>query len=259
MSHRWHLAFHSGMSASSDLRAAVDVGVPIGVVATLLSLSKVFLALPRHLDSGGAVFIDSGAFAAFQKGETVIWERVFQKYDSVILMTAKPQGLSIVAPDVIGDQVGTLKLWTEHAERVRGWIDKGVRVIVPLQRGELSAAEMLALAKKTFGTDRFSAGIPSNLEAMSADDCSTLHHFDFHILGRVIMTEELEKKLEALKANNPDANYTADANWLRARTRKISIEANTLAPERSRGLGDTKRTRAVRNILQQEAYYSLLA
>ncbi|MNR57883.1 hypothetical protein D3C85_1787480 [compost metagenome] len=73
------------------------------------------------------------------------------------------------------------------------------------------------------------------------------------------MTEELEKKLEALKANNPDANYTADANWLRARTRKISIEANTLAPDRSRGLGDTKRTRAVRNILQQEAYYSLLA
>lgn len=54
MSHRWHLAFHSGMSASSDLRAAVDVGVPIGVVAPLLSLSKVFLALPRHLNSGGA-------------------------------------------------------------------------------------------------------------------------------------------------------------------------------------------------------------
>lgn len=55
MSHRWHLAFHSGMSASSDLRAAVDVGVPIGVVAPLLSLSKVFLALPRHLDSGGSL------------------------------------------------------------------------------------------------------------------------------------------------------------------------------------------------------------
>lgn len=55
MSHRWHLAYHSGMSASSDLRAAVDVGVPIGVVAPLLSLSKVFLALPRHLDAGGSV------------------------------------------------------------------------------------------------------------------------------------------------------------------------------------------------------------
>ncbi|MDD1009360.1 MULTISPECIES: hypothetical protein [Pseudomonas] len=259
MSHRWHLAFHSGMSASSDLRAAVDVGVPIGVVAPLLSLSKVFLALPRHLDSGGSVFIDSGAFAAFQKGETVIWERVFQKYESVILMTAKPQGLSIVAPDVIGDQVATLKLWSEHAERVKNWIGKGVRVIVPLQRGALDAAQMLALAKDTFGSDRFCVGVPSNLEAMSAGDCSTLHHSDFHILGRVVMTDELVQKIDALKANNPDANYTADANWLRARTRKISIEVSSLAPDRSSGLGDTKRTRAVRNVLQQEAYYSLLA
>ncbi|MBX8557002.1 hypothetical protein K5D56_25455 [Pseudomonas cichorii] len=247
------------MSASSDLRAAVDAGVPIGVVAPLLSLSKLFLALPRHLDAGGRVFIDSGAFAAFQKGEHVIWERVFQKYESVILMTAKPQGLSIVAPDVIGDQVETLKLWTEHAGRVRRWIGQGVRVIVPLQRGDLSAAEMLALAKQTFGTDRFCAGIPSNLEAMSAEDCSTLFHSDFHILGRVILTEELERKIVALKTNNPEATYTADANWLRARTRKISVEANSLPPERLTGLGDTRRTRAVRSILQKEAYFSLLA
>lgn len=259
MSHYWHLAFHSGMSASRDLRAAVDVGVPIGVVAPLLSLSKVFLALPRHLDAGGSLFIDSGAFAAFQRGERVIWERVFQKYESVILMTSRPQGLSIVAPDVIGDQVETLKLWTEHAGRVRHWIEQGVRVIVPLQRGHLRAAEMLALAKQIFGTDRFCAGIPSNLEAMSADDCSTLFHSDFHILGRVILTEELVKKIAALKLNNPEANYTADANWLRARTKKISVEANSLAPDLSTGLGDTKRTRAVRNILQQEAYVSLLA
>ncbi len=57
MAHHWHLAYHSGMSASSDLRAAVDVGVPIGVVAPLLSLSKVFLALPRHLDAGGSLIV----------------------------------------------------------------------------------------------------------------------------------------------------------------------------------------------------------
>ena len=67
------------------------------------------------------------------------------------------------------------------------------------------------------------------------------------------------KKIAALKLNNPEANYTADANWLRARTKKISVEANSLAPDLSTGLGDTKRTRAVRNILQQEAYVSLLA
>lgn len=68
MSHFWHLAFHSGMSASSDLRAAVDVGVPIGVVAPLLSLSKVFLALPRHLDAGGSSSSTLAHLRPFRRG-----------------------------------------------------------------------------------------------------------------------------------------------------------------------------------------------
>lgn len=51
----WNIAFHSGMSAKSDLRAAVDEGVAVGVVATLLDVSKAILVLPRHLDAGGFV------------------------------------------------------------------------------------------------------------------------------------------------------------------------------------------------------------
>lgn len=50
----WNIAFHSGMSAKSDLRAAVDEGVAVGVVATLLDVSKAILVLPRHLDAGGS-------------------------------------------------------------------------------------------------------------------------------------------------------------------------------------------------------------
>jgi len=119
MSHRWHLAFHSGFSANSDLRAAVDAGVPIGVVAPLLSLAKVMLTLPRFLDASGHVFIDSGAYTAYQQKRDVDWERIFGKYESVISMTVRSQGLSIVAPDVIGDQDGTLKLWEHYAHRVK--------------------------------------------------------------------------------------------------------------------------------------------
>ena len=124
----WTLAYHSGMSAKSDLRAAVDVGVPVGVVATLLDVNKTILVLPRHLDRGGACFIDSGAFTAFQKGEPVDWPKVFRAYESVINMTDRPEGLSIVAPDVIGDQVQTLALWEVHAKRVLSWVEAGARV-----------------------------------------------------------------------------------------------------------------------------------
>lgn len=250
----WDLAFHSGMTAKSDLRAAVDEGVPVGVVATLLDLPKVYLTLPRHLDNGGAVFVDSGAFAAFQKGETVNWSRVFQIYESVLMMTSKPEGLSIVAPDVIGDQAATLELWAKHKEQVGNWIAAGARVIVPLQCGDLSAGQLLDAATDIFGTARFCAGIPSNLAAMGADDAATLHHTDFHILGRVIITDDLRAKLSALLANNPNATYTSDANWLRSRLKEIS-QARTVAPPNPlcRPI-DSSRTRAVRAVLQVDAY-----
>ena len=250
----WDLAFHSGMSSRSDLRAAVDEGIAVGVVATLLDVSKSILVLPRHLDDGGAVFIDSGAFAAFQKGNVVEWSKVFSVYESVLTMTARPAGLSIVAPDVIGDQLATLVLWEAHAERVRSWIAAGARVIVPLQRGQLPAGAMLGHARRIFQTDRFCAGIPSNLEAMSVEDCSTLHHHDFHVLGRVVLTAELAGKLSALLANNAGARYTADANWMRSRIRQISSEAERLRYEPSRNPFETSRTSAVRSVLRRDAY-----
>ncbi len=251
---KWDLAFHSGMSAKSDLRAAVDEGVPVGVVATLLDVAKTILVLPRHLDAGFSVFIDSGAFAAFQKREVVDWARVFSAYESVLHMTDKPQKLSIVAPDVIGDQRGTLALWEVHAERVRAWINADARVIIPLQCGEISAGSMLDRAKQIFKTDRLCAGIPSNLEAMDAADAATLRHSDFHILGRVVLTEDLKVKLSVLLRNNPEAYYTADANWLRSRLSQISSAAQVFRRDHSGTSWDSSRTRAVRSVLRQDAY-----
>lgn len=253
----WDLAFHSGMSAQNDLRAAVDEGVAVGVVATLLDTLKTIRTLPGHLNAGGAVFIDSGAFSAFQKGELVSWPRVFSAYETVLGNTHRPAGLSIVAPDVIGNQLATLALWEEHSERVCAWIAAGARVIVPLQRGELPAASMLAHAKRIFKTDGFCAGIPSNLAAMSAADCSTLRHHDFHVLGRVVMTAELAVKMNALLAGNPDSRYTADANWLRSRIRQISSAAQRFRQEPSRNEWrfESSRTRAVRSLLCCDAYH----
>lgn len=250
----WDVAFHSGMSAQSDLRAAVDEGVPVGVVATLLDTLKALRTLPRHLDAGCAVFIDSGAFAAFQKGELVSWNKVFLVYETVLGATEKRGNLSIVAPDVVGDQLGTVALWEAHAERVIKWINTGCRVIVPLQCGDMPAAVMLAHAKRIFQTDRFCAGIPSNLAAMTAEDCATLRHHDFHVLGRVVITADLAVKLHALLVNNSGATYTADANWLRSRLQKIGVEHKRLRYEPSRNMFESSRTRAVRAVLRSEAY-----
>lgn len=160
------------------------------------------------------------------------WEKVFFAYECVLGRTDYPGALSIVAPDVIGDQSATLDLWAVHAERVRTWITAGARVIIPLQCGELSAGEMLAHAKRIFQTDQFCAGIPSNLAAMSAEDCATLHHHDFHLLGRVVINAELGDKLRALLANNPGAIYTADANWLRSASSKSACRLRNCGKRR---------------------------
>ncbi|WP_262381982.1 hypothetical protein [Pseudomonas proteolytica] len=252
MQYPWKHAFHSGMSSSSDLRAAIQAGVPVGVVANLLTNAQVFLALPKYLNGGGMVFVDSGAFTAFQKREVMKWNKVFFTYDALINQTDFPCNLSIVAPDVVGDQAATLGLWHEHATQISGWIERGVRVIVPLQKGALSAGSMLEKATEIFKTSRFAAGIPSNLEALTAADCSTLWHQDFHILGRVKITPDLSLKLQALSKNNPGAQFTSDANWLRSRLKKISSMQTTRLDMRYQV--ETRRTQAVRAVLDFDAY-----
>ncbi len=249
----WKYAFHSGMSSSADLRAATDLGLPVGVVATLLTTRQIFLTLPKHLNTGGKLFVDSGAFSAFQKRTNMDWEKVFQTYETLINQTAQPGNLSIVAPDVIGDQASTLELWAEHAQRVKSWVEAGARVIVPLQVGRLSAGDLLEEAFKLFGTRKLSAGVPSNLAAMSANDAATIRHVDFHILGRVVLTLELAEKVLAILKSNPDAELTADANWLRARTSRISSLARALP--RSTLPFDCRRSRAIKELLAADGYH----
>ncbi|MHC8307526.1 hypothetical protein [Pseudomonas sp. PB3P13] len=78
--------------------------------------------------------------------------------------------------------------------------------------------QLLEEAFKLFGTRKVCAGVPSNLAAMTANDAATIRHGDFHILGRVVLTVDLAEKVLAILISNPDAQLTADANWLRANT-----------------------------------------
>ncbi|MDG1580800.1 hypothetical protein [Pseudomonas sp. GOM6] len=246
----WNVAYHSGMSSQSDFRACVMTGAAAGVVAGLLTTQHLFGAIPRFIREGGKLFIDSGAFTAFRKGEPMDWATVFRKYNYVIESTEGSPNVTIVAPDVVGDQDATVALWQMHRDLIRSWIDSGVRVLMPLQRGALLAHELLQEAISLLGTDRFCAGIPSNEAALPPDQCALLVHHDFHILGRVVLTPEVEEKVRALRAANPAATLTADANWLRSRTKKIQRVQKDLAQD----LFFSRRSRAVAAVLAEEAY-----
>lgn len=246
----WSIAYHSGMSSQSDFRACINAGAPAGVVAGLLTTQQLFGAIPRFIREGGSLFIDSGAFTAFRKQEPMSWKRVFQVYEFVISSTEGSPNVSIVAPDVVADQSATLELWKQHRTLIRSWIDSGVRVIMPLQTGPVPADQLLQTAIELLGTDRFCAGIPSNEAAMTPEECGLLRHHDFHILGRVKLNDEVSAKVAALKANCPDANLTADANWLRSRTK----QASKLREAMPVNLFESRRTQAVTQLLQVESY-----
>lgn len=213
-------AFRSGMSRSKDFWAAAGAGAAIGVVASELSMPLRFIGIPRFLAEGGALFIDSGAFAELATGEAPDFDKVLGVYESIADNAGHRFNgvqLYVVAPDKVGDQGATLERLATYAKRVRALIDLGCKVIVPLQRGALSAVEMLDCTAAILRTREFVAGIPSNKEALSIAECASLKHHAYHVLGRVQMNQDQLERLAALAQGNPDAEITADANWLRSR------------------------------------------
>ncbi|MNJ73559.1 hypothetical protein D3C77_703670 [compost metagenome] len=75
---------------------------------------------------------------------------------------------------------------------------------------------------------------------------------DFHILGRVVLTPELREKVQAILDGNPGAELTADANWLRARTKQITCIARELPL--STVPFDCRRSRAIKQLLATDGY-----
>lgn len=232
------LAFRSGMSRSKDFWAAADAGVPVGVVAGELGFAMRLIGIPRFLRDGGHLFIDSGAFAELRTGIAPDFENVLSLYESICEAAEgcsfSLSQLYVVAPDKVGDQLATLERLRSYATRLRAMMDAGCMVIVPIQRGAMPAAAMLDQVAAILGSRRFVAGIPSNKEALSIEECATLKHRRFHILGRVQLNHDQAARMDALATLNPTAAITADANWLRGRIAEVSALATTVRRERSK-------------------------
>lgn len=220
------IAFRSGMSRSNDLRAAIMGNIPVGVVAGELRQLQVSITLPKYLAAGGKVFIDSGAFTSFKTGIAPNFNEVLRVYEGVVsttlLLSTSLNGLYVVSPDKVGDQVETLRLLGIYQERLNMLINQGCQLIIPIQCGAMPVSQMLSGAINALGTNRFIVGIPSNEAAMTIAECATLRHHAFHILGRVQQDDEQVKRILAINNGNPGARLTADANWLRSRIAIIS-------------------------------------
>lgn len=174
------LHFISGASAPADIRGMMRFSVPFGV--SLSELSKVGVRLLCGMWEMPLlrVFVDSGAFSEVDRTGVVVapidddaWvERVRVVHVlSAALGPPSPVGdygprLYVVAPDRVADQGETLRRLALHAEAMRACRALGAQVVVPIQRGTLTAAAFDLACGEALGFDDFVRGIPGNKAAM---------------------------------------------------------------------------------------------
>ena len=214
--------------------------------------------------SGGKVFVDSGAFGAYQAKTEMDWGNVLDVYDCLVDMTQAPGNLWVVSPDQVGNQEATLQLLQKYRQRVLELVASGCNVIVPIQCGSLPGQQMIEAVATILGTHRWIAGIPSNKEAMTVQECRTLNHHAFHILGRVQQDQAQTDRMAALRCQNPHAVLTADANWLRSRmgsvctlTEQESHRRRTAKTASFSDMLDHPRSRAVARAIQADRTWGL--
>lgn len=230
---RFSATFHSGGSAFFDVLGLTMAGKDVGVVADLVR-PRVMHLLKNYLSRGGKVFVDSGAYGRFAKwkegkAETPLgdFQKVFAVYDELVegTPTACRHNVHLVMPDVLAHPEWSLTLLQEHRSKILGYIEAGISVIVPLQKGPTPAGATADKVADILGTREITLGIPSAAAAMSLSDVATIRGFKrFHILGRASMGLPLFKIAYAFLENCPGAQVTCDANQLRSNTSSISHE-----------------------------------
>lgn len=232
-------SFRSGANTDQLVDAYRNVGEAIGTELQDLN-AKREKKLVDYVNQGGQVFVDSGAFKAFQQGRKVDFGEVMERY-AKLADAVKPEArgrLNLVMPDVVGNQGETLALIGTHKVAIQKLIHQGVRAILPMQRGEKSLGEMWKEYGTTLGTQNFAPGIPSRAAAMPRGEVlkfiRTANPSTIHLLG-LTENEKNRQYLKAIKLTDPNVRVTVDGTWHRG---KVG-QGRPITEERKRILEDT--------------------
>lgn len=230
--------FYSGANDIYDAWGVMEAGAAVGVSARDVR-GRTLEYLAHYVSHrSGHVFIDSGAFSDGREGRETDFEKaVFPIYDRLLHLIAHPgenpaatdagaadptplRRVFLVAPDQVGDQERSLQLLARHRQKIRRYLSLGVSVIVPLQKGSRSAADVYRLAGRTLGTQDFVVGIPSQDAAFSSSDLEVFLRAvtptRLHLLGLGTDRRRVIPRLQVLDRLTPGAEVPTDANRLRA-------------------------------------------
>jgi len=215
--------FNSGASSLSDFMGYVLAKKPVGVQIQLCSENVKKLMLNYNAQEG-RLFVDTGAFSAFRKGKEVDFDKLFRNYFELVEKITKAELVSLVAPDIVGNQQASLDLLKKYKKEIYKLICLGVDLIVPIQLGKLSLVETYQKAIDILGTKAFRVGLPSNEKAVKLEEVlafvSSVQPKQIHLLGLAIT--KFDSVVAQVKAIAPNTHVSADATTLRAKLKKGS-------------------------------------
>ena len=224
--------FESGADRIGAIKGLREAGHTHMAASVRAVSDNALTELVDHANAGGNLLLDNGAFSAFKSGKPLDdadFDSAMDTYEVVATRLTDKSKLTVIAPDVVGDQDATRRKIDRYWERLKNLVKQGVNVILPVQRGELTPAELWAdymemISPEGDQAKRLIAGIPSNAKAFTTGDLVNL--FDgkqslyptshiptrAHLLGMGIHNSRFKAVSEAI----PDSvELTADATGLR--------------------------------------------
>lgn len=216
------LYFCSGASAPADLRGLSRIRHPLGVSVPFLSGPA--LDYVCTLRGVCPVFVDTAAFSEVDRSGAVVAPIADDAWiDRTAVMhriaAALGDGAIIVAPDRVGDQQETLRRLALFSDVVRACAALGARIVVPIQRGGMSAAMFHDACVCLLGCD-FVCGIPGNKAAMPPHELEDFlrarRPAAVHLLGVGPRGHRYQALVDVLRRFVPRADVSCDSNALAA-------------------------------------------
>lgn len=217
--------FLSGSNRAPEIAALGKVGADIGVTAPEIAEASI-RELEQLAGSDVLVFVDSGAFGEvrFEAGELVVhkpitdsdWQKILGLYDRLAISLGSQ--LTVVAPDRVGCQTETLNRLTRYADRVAQLQATGARVLVAVQKGELSQAEFAKQVDVALGNSRWIPALPCKKAATTADEVGQFlterAPWHVHLLGLGVGNRQVQQYLTPFASSS--ASVSLDSCWITA-------------------------------------------
>jgi hypothetical protein len=172
--------FVSGASAPADIRGLARWSVPLGISLSEMSRNAVAVLCEHWRMPLLRIFVDSGAFSEMDRAGAAVapiddatWTKRVRVMHELAAVFGPPSPLGdygprlyVVAPDRVADQRETLRRLALHREAMAACRALGARVVVPIQRGEMTASAFDVACGEALGFDDYVRGIPGNKAAM---------------------------------------------------------------------------------------------